>query len=714
MIVKAESEQEQDTNTQTQSQVQAQQSFSCCDALLAVIYIIGYLLINLCPIVAQIKAVYILVKYEKYLGNPDIYKRRQSHFQLMLNGYLFGYLLIYIPYKIIVFLVKNFDNQESYWKRHFAQTICGLIVFKILYEFFRFLINNANNSESYWKRHIAQTILGLIVFKILYEFTKFLVDNFNNQESYWKRHIAQTICGLIVFKILYEFIRFLVDNFNNPESYWKRNIAQTICGLVVFKIWYELVDHGVKWVYCSGKKSMFNLDQKKDEYTTMNISPLYKRILGYFFLTIASLGLYVPFSMIEIIVVNWFSEIFWKRHLSQLIGGLIVFKLWYETWMWSLEAVYGDKNEEQSTLKKIIGRIGLSICSAGLFGLFMIAEYLYWMVVNLKEPPYTCEHMIGVAQLSLITFGLYGIYRCTKSKNACIRYLAKILVILMNLGVYVVIYYFVVLSYLPDQYTRYVLIPMCLVNYLVYLIGKNLTYNEGTRYVCSLVWKGLVNGWWRMCHVSDHIKNLIATAFVRARNASNLMKCNVINSHRRSYTRLRNVIIPRMNGRLVRQPGDPKYIELIIQDPPIPHPLPVVRTWAQKNNDRFRSEKAINDQQLAMTIRCIECVIGYSNCMYRDKINYNPSTSDKFWSRRFKKITNNDTLAYKGIGMFTMCDHLFSNKFMPSLDLNKVCYDETLQHFQKYINDLKNLKKAVHKRNYRKLDFVLKDLIIPV
>src|SRR5690606_1366354 len=142
-------------------------------------------------------------------------------------------------------------------------------------------------------------------------------------------------------------------------------------------------------------------------------------------------------------------------------------------------------NANISIFKNIIGRVGLTLFTLGLFVPFMWSEYIYWMCINLREPPYSKKYKIGVLQLSIITLGLYGLHYFIKSKNIFVRYTSKLITILLNIVVYGVIYYFGFLK-LQTEYKQYTLLLLCLINYPVYLIAKYFTYNEGARYICSM------------------------------------------------------------------------------------------------------------------------------------------------------------------------------------------------------------------------------------
>jgi hypothetical protein len=368
--------------------------------------------------------------------------------------------------------------------------------------------------------------------------------------------------------------------------------------------------------------------------------------------------------------------------------------------MYSYDAIYGDN----TIIKNIFGRIGMTILSLGLFLPFMIGEYIYWMCINLTEPPYSSKYKIGVLQLSIITLGLYAVYHFTKSRNIFVRYIAKAVIILMNTALYGLIYYFVLSKYY--KYAEYILIPLCLVNYPVYVVSKYLIYSEGVRSICSVIWKGCVHSWWFARHSCDYMKYLISYMLVKMRNGISSMKTKTKNILHRTYVRFHNITLPRIIGNNIIQEGDLNYVQHIIYQPNV-YQYPVIRTLEQKIFDRLQSEKAIKEQQLSMTIYCIKCVIGYSNCMFQDKIENNPTTKDKFWSKRYERITNN-VQVYNGTDMLNLRNYLFDDKYFLSssinLNLNKSEYDNSTHEFDKYICHLNKLKNAEYERNYECLN----------
>ncbi len=249
---------------------------------------------------------------------------------------------------------------------------------------------------------------------------------------------------------------------------------------------------------------------------------------------------------------------------------------------------------------------------------------------------------------------------------------------------------------------------LCLINYPVYLISKYFIYIEGARYVCSQVWKGVVHVWWGLCHASDHMKYILILVFVPIKNGFSSLKSKIQNSFKKTYVHFNNVTIPTMTGHPIRLQGDNNYVEPIIYEP-TQYARPMIRKWKQKNFDRFFSDKAIKEKQLTMTIYCINCIIEYHISLYQDKLTKNSTTKTKFWSKRYKRITN-DIEIYKNIPMIEFRNNLSNDNFLPSVEHNKIQYENIKQEFKNYICNLKNLKKSIYKKNYDELDNYIKKI----
>lgn len=337
-----------------------------------------WLIVCLCPIIGQIFGVYLW-----FTGYP----RKTTYFKNTLI------LCSYFTYLIIL----NWDS-DIWWKRHLAQTIGGLIIFKILYE----LINQSRrwiylsdsrfyvglgyfimivltgglylmtfiyqhwDSPNRFRRHLSQTIGGLIIFKLWYEMFRFgkkwiyckqpypTVNGDILRRSYPLKYKILGHVFLIASTfgcyILYRIIELIIIYWSCENHPWKRHLAQFIGGLIIFKIYFEMVDYGLDKVYFEKHNNIF------------------QKILGNVFLVIISLGLFIPYRLIELIVYNFDSPVYWKKHMSQTIVGLVVFKLWYELFMFGYVDYYRDKN--------VLGFFVLTFTTCGLFLIHELVKFL--------------------------------------------------------------------------------------------------------------------------------------------------------------------------------------------------------------------------------------------------------------------------------------------------------------------------------------------------
>lgn len=92
------------------------------NVILVVLYTLGWLFVNLCPGIAQIRALYILCHHSEYLGNSNDFDRQMAHVSLIMCTYIVGYLFVrmflkkkYILKRIIPHLLTK-RIAESQWK----------------------------------------------------------------------------------------------------------------------------------------------------------------------------------------------------------------------------------------------------------------------------------------------------------------------------------------------------------------------------------------------------------------------------------------------------------------------------------------------------------------------------------------------------------------------------------------------------------------------
>jgi hypothetical protein len=755
---------------------------TCCDIILTVLYCIFYLFINLCPIIAQINAIHTLCNKDQYLDNPNIFERKRAHFSLMLNGYIIIYLIVYLLYHLISWVVNNWLS-ENWWKRNIAQTIGGIIVLKIVYElgiiyidWFSYGINavygkessrckqiggyflltfltiglflifrgvqiiiNNWTSENWWKRNIAQTIGGLIVLKILYEIGIIYIDWFSyginavyeKESSRCKQiggHFLLAFLTLGLF-IIFRIVQLVINNWTS-ENWWKRNIAQTIGGLIVLKLVYEFIIflegiflYGVSCVYDGGKK-------------------LWERIIGYMILIFLTGGLYIPYKIVELMIKNWFSENPWKRHIAQTIGGIVIFKILYEMFRFGKKWVYDEHNiskwyiflgyiflvistlgtyiiywiiekmyklfwwsfekafNSNDVLEQIIGRIGLTISTCGLFLIFMFFEYFYKMYYNLQEIPNTKKYLIGVVQCAIVTCGLYGLYHLSRSRNTLCRYTAKSLLSIINIGGYLCIYYYVILSYVSYEYRIYLIISMSMLNYMMMLFVDMIIYSENVRYCLSCLWECVCYCWWGFCHLCDYIAQVPRYCWIKICNGCNRVRASVYACWYRFNQRI-NLSNHTNYGAIEIDKTEPTYIPTIRE-------LQSVRSFSDKMHERLYSDEANLDKQMDNTLYCISAVIGALKCSLDEHVNRYPKQSDIFWRDRYFRITTDKFVCGN---VPTTMSH-FSNELYSKIhsNTNGLTHNDKWSIMNEHIQKLKQLKCDINNQNFSALDAYRLDL----
>jgi hypothetical protein len=341
---------------------------SCCTILFSILYFPVIIIFNLIPVIAQIKALYILCNHQKYLSdNVDSFDRNEAHFYLFLNGYGGIYIVIRAIYEIWKFTSNNINNKDNFWKRHLAQTFAGLIIFKILYELVKLFKNMAN--------------LG----------NKYVYSQNEEERKLICGHILLMFCTCGLF-IPFRLIQLTIIHFNN-KNYWIRQVAQLLAGLIIFKIIYELWAQGRKYVY-GIEYTLNNGAFTQTKYDKHLNDPYHiKSFMGHICLTIITCGFFIPFRTIQLIIIHFNDKNYWVRQLAQFVGGFIIFKVIYELWAQGRKYVYGieytlnngifiqteyDKQtNDPYYVKSFIGHIYLTIITCAVFVPYRYIEFSY-------------------------------------------------------------------------------------------------------------------------------------------------------------------------------------------------------------------------------------------------------------------------------------------------------------------------------------------------
>jgi hypothetical protein len=391
-------------------------------------------------------------------------------------------------------------------------------------------------------------------------------------------------------------------------------------------------------------------------------------LCGYFCLGLASFGIFWVYKIVEILVRVEIEIIRASYHLTY------------------------DKHEHYSKLKQIAGRLLYTIFTCGLFIVFMLVEFIYRMVVNLREPPFSTEYHMGIFQASMLTGGLVWIWWLTTSLNMWVRRGSKLSAIVIN-GVMVgCLYYYCILDQVKQG--SYLLIPLCLISYPTYLIIMYFSYTESIRTFATLVARFFILGYWKICHGCDHIAQVFRKMHVRGSNyrSAKWAQFATWNSARHAY--LFNVRWRRVFGNPIRVPGDPNYITSVVYQS-IVQLLPEFRSWETKLHERVYSEQALKARKVTNTIFTIDCIIAKLKVNFAQKQLTQPSTSDLFWAQRFDQLT--DLPVYRDYKAKDLKEVIYvmtyqNHEIRPDLEGSNQDYKVTQQFFEIYLDELSQLK----------------------
>lgn len=85
-----------------------------------------------------------------------------------------------------------------------------------------------------------------------------------------------------------------------------------------------------------------------------------------------TVGLYLPYRILELIITNWNDENAYKRETARMFGGLVIFYLYYQLWRQGLKCTY----ESESCGSQFLGHLLLLIATVGLFLPFRIIQLI--------------------------------------------------------------------------------------------------------------------------------------------------------------------------------------------------------------------------------------------------------------------------------------------------------------------------------------------------
>ncbi len=456
-----------------------------------------------------------------------------------------------------------------------------------------------------------------------------------------KLQLVLATAGLYLIVLFFEYwirlgiygfeLRYTRLNRTGCNIFWGYVIltVTTLClylPIHLIELWVRLIIIGVYYAY------------DKQGRTSVDI------LWGYFCLGLASFGLFWVYKIIEILVRLEIEAIRFSYHLTY------------------------DKHDGywKSFFLQVAGRILFTIFTFGLFLVFMFGEYVYRMIVNLREPPYSLD-------------------------NECRRF-HKLMLGGLNLIGIIVLYHYCIQGQFESS--QYLLIPLCVISYPTLLIILFFSYNEGVRSLVTYVARLFILICWKISHWCDRFAQIFRYLHVRNSNYRSKIWSQFAtwNSARHAY--LFNVRWRRVFGNPIRVPGDAGYITPVVYTPTV-HELAPVKSWETKIHERMESDQALRAQKVKNTIFTIDCTIAKLRREFAEKQLTYPSRRDLFGAQRFDQLT--DLPVYGGHKAGELKKVLYAQTYqnheiLPDMEGSNQDYKVTEQYFESYLSELSELK----------------------
>ncbi len=404
---------------------------NCCDWLLVGLYSLGLLVINLCPVIAQLKALYTLCHPEKYLQHPDQSQRYKTHLWLFCNGYGVLYLAIYGLYYIGKGWIQLYDwgHDLKYTKEN--RTWC-------------------EKFSGGWL--LLLTTLGLFAIYFFFELwgrsITFGEQLYINQDSTCDQvsgFIILSIVSLGIF-LVYQFFKGWIRLFNYGCELVTDNPETTQCQKCMGYLYLILTTLGLYLIYQFfkqwGKLHCYGIDCA---YSDNPLTSRWLIFLGHLCLVVTTLGLYLPFKLIHLWSTGFKRGYYLtyempNRTTNDIIRGQIYLTLstlglygiyWISSQVWSfIDTIYqlwwtGIKNSyhlaytkpertdseiRQGKWQLVGGTLGLFLIWWGLELWVELFQYGYKLAYTPDN--YTWyKGLCGDLLLTITTLGLYVIYK---------------------------------------------------------------------------------------------------------------------------------------------------------------------------------------------------------------------------------------------------------------------------------------------------------------
>ena len=395
-----------------------------------------------------------------------------GHILLILST--FGTYIIYKPFELIV--VHWYD--ENSCKRETARFFGGMGIFYIYYQIFYHGI--------------------LWVYRDNENKCKFVTGNL---------FLIVTSAGIY---IPYRIMELIITKWND-EYLCYRETARFAGTLIIGYLWYRMIKQGVRWVYddCTWYQTIagyvfvtittlglfipVQLCYKGYWHTYRSDESVCLQICGHIELTIVTAGLFLIFRLFQVICNNWSSSNPYKKHAVRAIAGLIVIYLWIMGLVWAYYMIY----RQNRLWRMAAGRFVMTVCTFGLYIPVMMVEYLIHMCRCISENYFLSDdYVTGVYMVSIITGGLFGLFTMARMENRWARYFANFFLSAMNAaGVYFLYLLIILQLAIKYEYKLAILVALCVASYpFMKFMAEFIVYNSMIRKLLRGTWSGLLYG----------------------------------------------------------------------------------------------------------------------------------------------------------------------------------------------------------------------------
>jgi len=508
-----------------------------------------------------------------------------------------------------------------------------------------------------------------------YKGIRYLIEHQSNQNTTLLKHFQLLCNGYVVFYVIYLVCQWY--------------LAQTIVGVVVFKILYELVKGYVTIV-----RNLRSDLMQDPNYTSY--------LLQFLVFSVITFGIgFLDQVFLVIIPENWVSPNPWKRHVTQLLCGFIIFKLIWTLisyglyWAYNMNTDNGlnweEKKNPHSIAKQLLGHCCLTLATAGIYA---ICKYFHTMTKNLTNPYHTISFKVGVLQVSILTGGIVGLFVfAIRSRKLSVRWLCHVLLT----AIYAFAAYIAWIK-IKDWRTVIVVITTILSIYPGYFLLMEVCYNEQVRTILNFIWNGIFcQGYYIVAHALDYVKFLLQYSAVMVYNALDYAYSQCRTAMSLVNSNFWNEFVPWIHGSPRILLNDANYTPTVIS-PYTPFAQPVIRDFAQKMYDREHHPGIPFNN----TTFCIRATISKLRVWEARQSGFRALEKHIFWATRYDAIHVSDTrLCVHNIPIQQFKIRLYEACFRNNCDIlprkEMTCeqYYATVQNLCKILHQLKQLIRTI-------------------